>query len=172
MIAFINEALDSAAGQATVFNTNLRKAEGEFARKRRDALIQEWKSAHPALKNMLNIFARKKKAILEFKDLMSDADVESVTLELCDPSLVGDPVAGECQVYMNSKGSDATRFMQLLFVTLYRAGAVGLKLDTSEAYIYSHLNQPLVSPHLIRSNTKMRLHPMLHAAYHLHEAQS
>lgn len=169
MIAFVNEALDSAAGQPTVSNAALRKAEGEFARKRRDALIQEWRSAHPDLEKMMNIFARTKKSILEFSDLLSDSDVEALAIDLCDPSLISDPVAEECQVFMTSKGADATVFMQMLVATLYRAGAVGIKLDTSEPYVYAHLNQPLVSRHLIRSNTKIRLHPMLHAAYHLHE---
>lgn len=170
MIAFVNEALDSAAGLPTVSNSALRKAEGEFARKRKDALIQEWKSAHPALEKMLNIFARRKKSIIEFSDLLADTDVEEMAIDLCDPGLAADPVAAECQVFMTSKGADATVFMQMMVATLYRAGAVGLKLDTSEPYVYSHLNQPLVSRHLIRKNTKIRLHPMLHAAYHLHEA--
>ena len=170
IIAFVNEALDSASGHATVSNAALRKAEGEFARKRKDALIQEWKSSYPALEKMLNIFARKKRSIIEFRELVTDADADAVALELCDPSLVNDPVAAECHVYINSKGASPLIFMQFLVATLYRSGAVGLKLDTSEPYIYSHINQPLVSRHLIRDSTKIRLHPMLHAAYHLHEA--
>ncbi|HUE80024.1 MAG TPA: DNA repair ATPase [Sphingomicrobium sp.] len=170
MIAFVNEALDSAAGQSTVSNASLRKAEGEFARKRRDALIQEWKSAHPALEKMLNIFTLHKKLMLEFQELLCDEDVEAIAVDLSDPAFAGDPVAAECQVFMTSKGADATVFMQMLVATLYRSGSVGLKLNTSEPYVYSHLNQPLVSRHLIRPNTKIRLHPMLHAAYHLYEA--
>lgn len=169
IIAFVNEALDSASGHATVSNAALRKAEGEFARKRKDALIQEWKSAYPALEKMLNIFARKKKPIIEFRELVTDADADAVALDLCDPSFANDPVAAECQIYVNSKGASPLVFMQFLVATLYRSGAVGLKLDTSEPYVYSHLNQPLVSRHLIRDSTKIRLHPMLHAAFHLHE---
>lgn len=169
MIAFVNEALEAAAGRSSVSNTALRKAEGEFARKRRDALVQEWKSAFPALEKMLNIFARKKRSIIEFRDLIADVDADEIALDLCDPKFADDPVGAECQVYMNSKGASPLIFMQLLVATLYRSGAVGLKLDTSEPYIYSHLNQPLVSRHLIRESSKIRLHPMLHAAYHLHE---
>jgi len=133
-------------------------------------LIQEWKSAFPALEKMLNIFAQNKKSILRFSDLMADDVAAAIALDLCDPKLKNDPVAAESQVYINSKGASQLPFLQLLIATLYRSGAVGLKLDTSEPYIYAHLNQPLVSPHLIRDSTKIRLHPMLHAAYHLHEA--
>lgn len=170
LISFVNEAFDAAAGQATVSNSALRKAEGEFARKRRDALIQEWKSAFPALEKMLNIFAQSKKSILQFSELMADDVAGAIALDLCDPKFKNDPVAAECQIYMNSKAASPLSFLQLLVATLYRSGAVGLKLDTSEPYVYAHLNQPLVSPDLIRNSTKIRLHPMLHAAYHLHEA--
>ena len=171
VIAFVNEAIDAAAGQATVSNSALRKAEGEFARKRKDALIQEWRSAHPALGKMLNIFARQKKPMIEFKELLEKAEFEEFALDVCgDPELARDPVAIECQTYVDTKSTDSRKIMQVAVAVMYRTGAVGLKLDTSEAYTYSHLSRPLISPHLVGDNTKIRLHPMLHAAFHVHES--
>lgn len=171
IIAFVNESITAAAGHPSVSATALRKAEGEFARKRKDALIQEWRSAHPALEKMLDLFAKRKKTLISFNEITSREEIDDFALELCsDPSFLEDPVAIECQTYLNSRGSDSMRMMQMAVSVLYRTGAIGLKLETSEPYVYAHINQPLVSHHLIRDNTKIRLHPMLHAAFHLHES--
>ena len=63
---------------------------------------------------MLNIFARKKKAILEFSDLTNPEELDEFALEICsDPSLLEDPVAIECQTYVNCKQSDPKRIMQI-----------------------------------------------------------
>ena len=63
---------------------------------------------------------------------------------------------------------------QLDFVTdvagiLYRVGAVGIKLHSSERFIYSHSDQPIIAPALFSKFSRIRIHPMLHGAFRLQE---
>jgi len=74
IIAFVNEAIDAADGHSTISVTALRRAEVEFARKRTDALIQEWKSAYPTLVDMLDLIVLKRKFGLYVIDLLDKID--------------------------------------------------------------------------------------------------
>ncbi|WP_343345230.1 DNA repair ATPase [Sphingomicrobium sp. XHP0239] len=170
IISFVNEAITVAAGRAEISVTNLRKAEAEYSRKRKDALMQEWQWVFPSLAIALKIFSSAAKPIIDFRALCEEDFVEDVVLQiLSDEDAVHDILGIEAQSHDVARAPDRTAFMQLLCSVLYRTGAVGLKLETSEPYIYSHINSPIVSPHVIGEKAKVRLHPMLHSALHLHE---
>lgn len=58
-----------------------------------------------------------------------------------------------------------------LTAILYRTDAIGVKISSQDRFVYSHMDQPLVAPQLLSLDTKIRLHPMLHAAYNLQDRQ-
>ena len=168
VIAFVNEAIDAASGQTSVSLTAVRRAEVEFARKRKDALLQEWKSAYPSLDRLLIFITSRRRTALEGLELLDRID--DLCLDICAaPKKDFDPIFDDCHTYVEGKKRDAMQVLQLVLSVLYRTGAIGLKLAPQEPFIYAHKDRPVVSSELISLSTKVRIHPMLHAAYNLHE---
>jgi hypothetical protein len=166
IIAFVNEAIDAADGQSTISVTALRKAELEFSRKRKDALLQEWKSAFPTLSAMLTLLASRRKASLDVLDLVDSVD--DFCLNLCSLPRQGfDPTYVICNDYIDAQKKDPIEVLQEVLAILYRTGVIGLKLTSQDRFMYAHIDQPLVSTILILEDSKVRMHPMLHAAFNL-----
>ncbi|QBM74383.1 DNA repair ATPase [Sphingomonas sp. AAP5] len=168
IIAFVNEAIDASDGLASVTVTTLRKAEVEFARKRKDALIQEWKSAFPTLDIILNFVTSRNKHSIELIELIDRVD--DFCLSICSSAIQGkDPIHTLCSAYIEGKERDKIRIAQESLAVLYRTGAIGLKLTAQDRFNYAHLDQPLISAQLIGIDARVRLHSMLHAAFNLQE---
>lgn len=168
VIAFVNEAIDAADGHTAISVTMMRKAEVEFARKRKDALIQEWMSAYPLLSDMLDLVVSKRKAGIDVVDILDATD--DFSLAVCSkPKVSYDPVFDLCQSYLDSKKANALDILCQILSILYRTGAIGLKLSPQDRFAYAHIDQPLISPQLISASSKIRLHPMLQAAYNLQD---
>lgn len=170
VIAFVNECFDASAGQTTVSVNAMRKAEVEFARKRKDALIQEWQSAFPLLDDILTLFTSKRKSGLELLDLLDKID-DFCTAVWASSKISFDPVWDLCQAYADGRKKTSLHVLAELTAILYRTGAVGVKISPQDKFVYSHMDQPLIAPQLLSVNTRVRLHPMLHAAYNLQDRQ-
>jgi energy-coupling factor transporter ATP-binding protein EcfA2 len=170
VIAFVNECFDASAGQPTVSVNAMRKAEVEFARKRKDALVQEWQSAFPLLDDILTLFTSKRKSGLELIELLDKID-DFCTVVWTSSKISFDPVWDLCQAYADGQKKTSLHVLTELTAILYRTGAVGVKISPQDKFVYSHMDQPLIAPQLLSVNTRVRLHPMLHAAYNLQDRQ-
>jgi hypothetical protein len=168
IIAFINECIDAANGLPSVSVSAVRKAEVEFARKRRDALVQEWSSAYPLLAALLELFTSKRKSGIDLLELMDRID-DFCTTTWASQKIAYDPVWGLAQAYADGRTKTALNVLAELTAILYRTGAVGVKVSAQDRFAYAHIDQPLISPQLLSVESKVRLHPMLHAAYNLQE---
>jgi hypothetical protein len=170
IIAFVNECLASSEGQYEVSASHLRKAEIEFSRKRRDALEQEWISAFPTLTKLLLFVTSRAKVMVAFVEL-NEAGLDDLALEIVtEGKRAFDPIFATAQAHVNKTQSGQTgglAFLSEVAATLYRVGAVGLKLDPTERFIYSHIDEPLISPERLTVGTRLRIHPMLHGAFRI-----
>jgi hypothetical protein len=61
IIAFINQCLSEAHGHYEVTGQQVRRAEVEYSRIRREALEQEWESAFPTIRSLLKYVASRKR---------------------------------------------------------------------------------------------------------------
>lgn len=170
VIALVNECIDASTGQTTVSVTAMRKAETEFARKRKDALVQEWQSAFPSLDDMLILFTSKRKSVFFLLELLDKID-DFCTTVWSSPKISFDPVWDLSQAYAEGQKKKSIDVLVELAAILYRTGAVGVKISPQDRFVYSHLDQPLIAPQLLSVDSKVRLHPMLHAAYNLQDRQ-
>lgn len=168
IIAFVNEAIDAADGHTEISVSALRKAEVEFARKRRDALVQEWMSAYPLLSDMLDLVTSKRKSGVDVVEIVDRVDDFCLNC-LSKHKIAFDPVHDLCQSYVDASKSTAFQVLCEILAILYRTGAIGLKLTPQDRFVFAHQDQPLLSPQLINAESKIRLHPMLQAAYNLQE---
>lgn len=168
IIAFVNELIDQSNTQNKVSVTNLRKAEVEFARKRKDALVQEWQSAFPTINDVLNLLTSTRKSGIVVLELMGKIDDFCLFICSCAKK-EHDPVYDLCFSYVEGASKNSLDVLCEIISIIYRTGAIGIKLSPQDRFIYSHIDQPLISPKLLAVDLKVRLHPMLHAAYNLQE---
>lgn len=172
VIAFVNECISASDGQIEVSATHVRRAEIEFARKRRDALLQEWKSAYPTLDLMLAFATSKRTASASLTELVAGSALDDLALEICAREPMGfDPALRVAQDHCHSSGANPIALLRCVIPILYRSGAVGLKFHSGERFQYSHMDEPLVSPDLLELETRLRVHPMLHGAFRLTDAE-
>ena len=170
IIAFVNECIAASDGQYEISATHLRRAEAEFARKRRDALEQEWRSAFPTLGRALSFAAGKRRSSAPIRELCEDGALDDLALNICSSEKVDfDPVYDAAQEYCNAPSASPTQLLKVVIPVLYRSGAVGVKLYTGDRFLYSHIDDPLISADLIDLDTRIRIHPMLHGAFRLQE---
>ncbi|MFZ6762673.1 P-loop ATPase, Sll1717 family [Pseudoroseomonas sp. WGS1072] len=166
MISFVNEAIDAADGHSTISVTALRKAEMEFARKRRDALIQEWRSAFPTLEMMLSLEVSKRRPNLDALELLDKID--DFSLNIVGSTRQGfDPIHDICSAYLDNQKKSPEDVLEEILAALYRTGAIGIKLTAQDRFLWAQADQPLIAPSVISLVSKIRIHPMLHAAYNL-----
>lgn len=171
IIAFVNECMDAADGQAQISATALRRAEIEFARKRKDALLQEWRSAFPTLDRLLTLVVKTGRTSFELEELCRDQDgIDDFCLGICSTPKAGqDPMHGHCQSRIDGLTINDFNVVQEAAAILYRVGAIGLKLEAQDRVFYAHLDQPLIAPTVLSRTSRVRLHPMLHAAFNMQD---
>jgi hypothetical protein len=163
-IAFVNECLEMAQGHYEVTATMIRKAELEYSRIRREALEQEWQSAFPTIRNLLNFVASFKKALIDVEELLDKDRVDSLAYDIGSESKVDhDPLYAIAREHLE-KGAEPIRFVGHVISALYRVNAIGVKLQPSDKYLYSHSDQPLLSADHPSSLSRIRIHPMLWGA--------
>ena len=123
----------------------------------------------PFLKEMLEVFvvgARKSVYVHE----VSPADLEELILKItANSGLENDLLYQRCKLYMDRKTNSVHDIVAICGSICYRAGCVGLKLSNDHPFIYSHIDEPLVSHNIITPSTRIRLQPMLYGAYRIEE---
>ncbi|MGH2509551.1 MAG: P-loop ATPase, Sll1717 family, partial [Ktedonobacteraceae bacterium] len=169
VIAFVNECFALSEGQYEVSATHLKKAELEFSRKRRDALEQEWLSVFPTLTKLLTFIAKLQKSTVVIAELCG-ATLDDLALEIVmGKARELDPLFAAARAHLEKNQARTLTFLGEMAATLYRVGAVGLKFAPTERFMYSHIDEPLIAPQRVTAETRLRIHPMLHGAFRLHD---
>ena len=168
VISFVNECISASAGNAEVSVSHMRQATVEFSRKRLDALEQEWLSAFPTLRKILEFFASKKSTSVSFSQLLSGEGLADLALSIATAGKIQfDPIYDSSNLYAERGHREQFNFLQQIVATAYRTGAIGVKLTRNERFLYSHIDEPLISPARLNQDTRIRIHPMLHGAFRL-----
>lgn len=165
IIAFVNQCLRAAEGTYEVTGQAIRKAEIEFSRIRRDALTEEWQSAFPTIRRVLDYLGQNQKPIIALTEF-NDADELALNIA-SDDRFVLDPLYTVAKDHVEQSRSPAGPFLKELVGMLYRVGAVGVKLRNGNRYLYSHIDEPLLPTAQITDDTKVRIHPMLWGSYRI-----
>jgi hypothetical protein len=167
IIAFVNACLLQAENKIAVNSTDIKNAERNYSLDRRQALIDEWRTAFPTLEQILRVF-QPGVGVLEFDKIESREFWEEIALPICSETKIGkDPIHDLAQKVFPEKGTasinELLNFGRNVFAVLYRVGAVGVKKKDSpyEYYFHSH---HLISPDEISAGHKFKLVKMLNRA--------
>jgi hypothetical protein len=169
VIAFVNECLEAAQGTYEVTGTTIKKAEVEFSRIRREALEQEWQSAFPSIKKLLDFLGSRKKPIITLTELCSGSEADDLALSIYAENKIGrDPLYEIAKNYYDAETRSSEEIVREIVGILYRVGAIGTKLRNGDHFLYSHVDQPLLPLPQLTEDARVRIHPMLWGAYHMH----
>lgn len=160
LIAFVNAAIRSSDGDATLGANVIRAAEGEYSVGRLDALCDEWELDYPCLriitallKNRSQRFSVCDVSDSEILDLLaseSGAHVMRTSGEAC-------PIALSAR-HFNATG-DGDDLRCTLFSIFYQVGLVGLKIDRWAKYQFSYENERQIAKAEIRPTTRVTIQP-------------
>lgn len=168
IIAFVNECLKVAQGTYEVTGSMIRKAEIEFSRIRREALEQEWQSAFPSIKRLLDFIGSKQKSIISLTELCEGKDADDLALAIYSEEKVAfDPLYEVAKTYYEQESRTSDQLVKEIIGVLYRVGAVGVKLRNGNRYLYSHIDEPLLPLAQITDDARIRIHPMLWGSYRI-----
>jgi hypothetical protein len=169
IIAFVNECLNAAQGTYQVTGAAIRKAEIEFSRIRRDALEQEWQSAFPSIKRLLDFIGSKQKSIISLAELCEGKEsADDLALAIySEDKIAYDPLYDVAKNYYEQETRSSEQFLKEVIGILYRVGAVGVKLRNGNRYLYSHIDETLLPIAQITDDARVRIHPMLWGSYRI-----
>lgn len=170
LIAFVNECLASAEGNYVVSSAMIKKSEFEYSRLRREALEQEWISAFPTIRKLLDFLGLKKKNTTSVAELCLGHDAEELALAIYSEKKIGfDPLYEIAKNYYDAESRSPEELVKAVAGILYRIGAIGIKLQHGDRYLYSHIDHSLLPTSQLNGDSRIRIHKMLWGAYRLHE---
>jgi hypothetical protein len=167
VIAFVNSCLAVAEGHYQITAAMIHKAEADYSRGRRDAMESEWRSAFPTLKALLTYVGSKGKVSLSFEELCTKEKLDELAYSISSEKRIDyDPIYQSARGVFDGKAP--SDFMKDVIAILYRVGAIGVKLEQSERFLWSHIDMTLIAAETIGSHARVKIHPILHGAFRLH----
>jgi hypothetical protein len=168
VIAFVNECLEVAQGNYEVTGTMIKRAEINFSRIRRDALEQEWQSAFPSIKRLIDFVGNRQKAIITFDELCSQKEADDVALAIYSEKKIDfDPLYEVASAHYEKDTGLGEDLIKPIVGALYRVGAIGVKLKNGSRFMYSHMDEALLPIAQLTEDARVRIHPMLWGALRL-----
>ncbi len=166
IIDFVNHCLQYSEGATSVTAKKVKQAEKSYSEDRYRALLDEWRTAFPSLRTIFEFFAGKN-TVQIFEDLSAKELFVEVALQIATGKEANsDPIWIMAKAVLDERTpiTQTLIFGKLIFSTLYRVGACGLKLTPEDAYAYGHINGATIEPTSIPYTCRLRFHPMISPA--------
>lgn len=162
VMQFVNECFSVASGHNKVSWKQIFSAESNYSNKRLNSLYEEWSDVFPALQKSIELL-RGIRSSFERKDLGGDRlhTVESAVMDVAN-----DPCAKAVMKFCEpgSKGISEAEVLSEFIGCFYRIGVVGVKLDGTEAFVWSDHDRAVLSKGDIARVQGLKMHKMLYRA--------
>lgn len=162
IIAFVNSVLEQSSGSNSISEKRILETEGEYSRKRYDALRREWELVHPNIDIYLRFLIGRTGTFL-LKDIAVKEIIDDICVELeARTHEPPDEVEEQSRRYfkrqLDRRISDIAR---ALLATLYKIGAIELKLAKGDFFKSCFRNETTVLAEQISDDAAVRVVPML-----------
>lgn len=163
VLQFINVCLMGAADRPRVSWRVILSSESVYSGKRLASLKEEWSEIYPELADTIELL-RGVSSPLTRSALMGEK-LESAVISLNDGD-EKDPCAKIANDYfsLGKGGPSEADVISAMLMCLYHVGAVGIKISSRDTYIWSHVDQPLVTKSEAKRANQILVHKMLHQA--------
>ena len=163
IIAFINTILEYCSGASALIEKRILEAEGDYSKKRFDALKREWELVHPNIGIYLK-FLKGRTGNQPFSTIAVSEIVEDICLEIDidEASEPHDDVEFHCKRYvkrqLDRRISDIARS---LLATLYKVGAIYIKMTKGDSFKVCFKQESNVLDEQIAEDSVFYVVPML-----------
>lgn len=165
VITFVNMCLAESAGNPQVRRGNVRSAERMYSESRRNALIDEWRPIFPGAEPTLKLLEGRHE-FLRFGELETTKTLENLMEYFChDEKYRSDRIWSLIEAYFES-GSDHQihAVLSRVIERLYLMGVVGVNTSSTAPVQWFYKTQRSINSGVFDSQTKIRIHPMLHSS--------
>ncbi|MEQ1907155.1 MAG: hypothetical protein ABL888_23420, partial [Pirellulaceae bacterium] len=165
VIDYVNDCFALAEGYEKVTASDVRKAEHPYSTSRRTAILDEWQILYPSLWIYLDFLSGKAGSI-RMEELATKEQMGWLAELILEGQIPkDDPIV---MLAKNAKdGGSQAAYLALaraLVGTLYRVGAVRVKLSATEPWVSCANGAADISPSALTFSTRFTIHPMLAAA--------
>lgn len=161
IIQFMNEALTSSVGKASITAGDIDAAEGEYSKQRLAALIDEWSGEHPCVEEAFELF---RGGFSQFRW----TDVGGKRLEdLCIQATVHNDALGIAAKKVVGDNSDLTDFLRTLLVVLYRTGFLSVRPAVSTSVQSAYLSGFILNEGDVSDEIRFLIAPMVWRALNI-----
>lgn len=169
ILQFVNICFQTSSDNKISWRAMLA-AEAIYSGKRLNSLSEEWSQIYPSLLIITEIL-RGKKANISRSDLNKD-ELQEIILELNSIEL-NDSCIDICKKYMEPKSTvKDSEIISHILVTLYKVGAIGIKLSSLDTFIWSYIDQPSITIGEGKRALSIKVHKMLHRALDISLSQN
>jgi len=159
ILQFINETFKVGFDKDKITWTLIHEAEKTYSEKRLRSLKEEWGETYPSFEDTVEILRGRKSTFdfIEFKN----AQLETVITKLSTIKNE-DPCVIKAKSYFEVAGSSEEEISSTILACLYKVGAIGLKLETNNSFIWSYRNKSAISAGEAERANQIKIHKMLH----------
>ncbi len=159
ILQFVNETFKVGVDKDKITWTLIHEAETAYSEKRLRSLKEEWGETYPSFEDTIEIL-RGRKSTFNFSDF-KNSQFESVITKLSTKK-TADPCVVIAKEYFEVTGSTENEIISTVLSCLYKVGAIGIKLETNNTFIWSYRNKSAVSSGEAERTSQLKIHKMLH----------
>ncbi|ELY4509623.1 DNA repair protein [Cronobacter dublinensis] len=159
ILQFINETFKAGFDKDKITWTLIHEAEKTYSEKRLRSLKEEWGETYPSFEDTIEIL-RGRRSTFDFIDF-KNSQFESVITKLSTKQNE-DPCVTTARNYFAVNGSSEDEISSTILACLYKVGAIGIKLETNNSFIWSYRNKSAISAGEAERANQLKIHKMLH----------
>ncbi|MGH8492863.1 MAG: P-loop ATPase, Sll1717 family [Moraxellaceae bacterium] len=159
VMQFVNECLLQAIDSPRISWRSLKAGEAIYSKKRLNSLFEEWEGIYPSLKESVNCL-RGHQSNFGRTNLTTESNKFSETICKVYESKFQDELGKIIASYFDKKEATDGEVTSALIQCFYRVGLIGLKLNATDTYLWSYIDQPLVSRSEAKKAQSIRIHKM------------
>ncbi|WP_312043773.1 P-loop ATPase, Sll1717 family [Erwinia sp.] len=159
ILQFINETFKSGIDKDKITWTIIHEAEKNYSEKRLRSLKEEWGETYPSFEDTIEIL-RGRNSTFDFSEF-KNPQFESVITKLSTKKNE-DPCVIIAKGYFEVTGSSQNEIVSAILACLYKVGAIGVKLETNNSFLWSYRNKSAISAGEAERTSQLKIHKMLH----------
>ncbi|PIF21769.1 P-loop ATPase, Sll1717 family [Candidatus Pantoea floridensis] len=159
ILQFINETFRAAFDRDKITWGLIYEAESNYSEKRLRSLKEEWGETYPSFEDTVEVL-RGRTATFNYADF-SNKPYETVVTTL-SARTTSDPCSVIARKYLETSNITESEIINLMLSCLYKVGAVGIKLETNNGFVWSYRNKSSITTGEADRVHQLKIHKMLH----------
>ncbi|QHM71414.1 P-loop ATPase, Sll1717 family [Mixta intestinalis] len=161
ILQFINETFKAGYDKDKITWKLIYEAEKIYSEKRLKSLKEEWGETYPSFEETIEILRGRGSTFnyIDFKNSQFDSVITKLSTKQNE-----DPCVITAKNFLQVTGSTENDVLNAILACLYKVGAVGIKLETNNSFIWSYRNKSAISIGEAERASQIKIHKMLHRA--------